>query len=141
MFRLTVSGSVSQRARRGLKPVTQSIYRWGDQWGILKEGDWNQRWTVEVRIPLLHETAGDGSVLLESVCTLEGVAGPPLQLDDFWKEEVEVDGSSTCGTLFSVLGTGAEIQAICEKFKIPLSNTVKAHLTADKSESKIKHVM
>ena len=141
MFRLTLSGSAPTQFRKNTNPVTQSIYRWGDCWGILREGDWAQRWTVEVRLPLVHETIGANSVLLESVCSVDDVAGPPVHLDDFWKEEVEVDGSTTCGTLLSILGTATEIQDICKKARIPLSHAVNAFLTADKSDSKIQHVM
>lgn len=142
MFRLTLSGPVPFRTNSN--PITQSVYRWGDRWGILREGDWAKRWTVEVRNPLVYETVGDNSMLLESVRILTDVAGPPVHLDDFWKEEVEVDGGITRGALVSILGTAAEIQEFCEKVRIPLSAAIKPLLrteTADKSESKIQHVM
>ena len=142
MLRFTLTGPLVMKIRANYtsNPIIQSVYRWGSAWGILQEGDWNHRWNVEIRSTLAYETKGDTASLLESVHVVD-IQGPPLQLDDFWKEEVEVNGPLTCGTLLSFIGTPEEIQAFCEKERIPIADSFRKYLSADKSDSKIQHVL
>jgi hypothetical protein len=138
MLRLTVSGPVAASYRAGRKPsktTTQTVYRWGNCWGFLRDGDWAQRWTVEVRTPVAQEIVGGTSTLLETV--LPGVdVAPPMELDDQWKEEVEWDerGVSAVGASLALQGTPEELRAFCETQRIPFPS-------ADKSPSKIQHVL
>ena len=138
MLRLTVSGPIVATYRAGRKPsktMTQTVYRWGNCWGFLRDGDWAQRWSVEVREPVAHETVGGTTAFLETM--LPGVdIAPPMTLDDQWKEDVEWDagGVSAVGASLSFQGTPEEVRAFCETHRIPFPS-------ADKSASKIQHVL
>ena len=138
MLRLTVSGPIVATYRAGRTPsktTTQTVYRWGNRWGFLRDGDWAQRWSVDVREPVAYETVGGTTTLLETVHTCEEVA-PPMDLDDQWKEDVEWDarGVSAVGASLSIQGTPEELRAFCETHRIPFPS-------ADKSASKIQHVL
>ena len=138
MLRLTVSGPLVATYRAGRTPsktTTQTVYRWGNHWGFLRDGDWAQRWVVEIREPVAHETVGGTTTLLETV-RLGDETAPPLDIDDQWKEDVEGDahGVSAVGASLSFQGTPEELRAFCETHRIPFPS-------ADKSPSKIQHVM
>jgi hypothetical protein len=138
MLRLTVSGPLVATYRAGRTPsktTTQTVYRWGNHWGFLRDGDWAERWVVEVREPVAYETVGGTTALLETVLP-GGETAPPIALDDQWKEDVEWDARevSAVGASLSIQGTPEEVRAFCETHRIPFPS-------ADKSASKIQHVL
>jgi hypothetical protein len=125
MLRLTIQGKPAPQ--QTAKTMWRRVYRWGAHWGYLDQSaKWDHAWYAEHRTPVGSYTDEKGLVyVLENVTPIS--ASPPTHVDDVWEEEVVCQGAITHGTLWSIVGTAAEL----EKF-IPHELRTRSLRTSEK---------
>ena len=110
MLRLTIQGKPTPLPTA--KTSWRRVYRWGAHWGYLmldQTAKWDQVWTAEYRIPIGSHSDEKGLIyVLEQIKPV--TTCPPTEIDDVWEEEVISQGAITHGTLWSIVGTAAELE-------------------------------
>jgi hypothetical protein len=130
MYRLTISGTLAEKAKSTFND-TQTIwirmYRWENKWGEYVIA--TNQWSCEKRTHMAYflESESDNQAVLEKVEAID-LYSPPYEVDDMWEEEVLTNGNMTCGNIFVVKGTSAEIHAVCAELFPSCTKWLSEHL-------------
>ena len=107
MYRLTLADNGSKHLPTQLPvPSVRRVYRWGNLWGTLQNGEWSVEERKQVQVE---------PYILEEVTRLP-LHAPPPTIDDVWDEEcIRVGDMEWNGSLLSVCLPGTILKQWCAK--------------------------
>lgn len=125
MYRLTLSENAAKHLPAQLPASSvRRVYRWGNLWGILHNGEWSVEERKQVQVE---------PYLLEEVTRLP-LHAPPPAVDDVWDEEwIRVGDMEWNGTLLSVCLPGTILKQWCVKQGLPVHASISDSVSVSTS--------